>query len=204
MKYRTIVADPPWPIESFPAWFNEQRRSVREQELGFNPTPYRTMTVEDIQALPVRDLAEADRWHVNGNRGGCNLFLWATTEFLEVAFDVVRSWAFVPKAVLVWCKPHRPGGLGGTFKANVEFVIVGRRGSPPRASGSSSTRWFEWPVSRHSAKPEAFLDLIEQVSPGPYLELFARRQRLGWDTWGNEAFEHVTIGASVQQPPGES
>ena len=46
-----------------------------------------------------------------------------------------------------------------------------------------------------SAKPEAFIDLVEQVSPGPYLELFARRQRLGWDTWGNEALEHVELSA---------
>jgi N6-adenosine-specific RNA methylase IME4 len=63
--------------------------------------------------------------------------------------------------------------------------------------GSSDTRWFTWPRGEHSAKPDAFLDLVEQVSPGPYLELFARRQRLGWDTWGNEALDHVpALGAS--------
>lgn len=55
------------------------------------------------------------------------------------------------------------------------------------------SRWFDWSRSAHSAKPEAFLDLVEQVSPGPYLELFARRQRLGWDTWGNEALNHVDL-----------
>jgi N6-adenosine-specific RNA methylase IME4 len=57
------------------------------------------------------------------------------------------------------------------------------------------TSWFHWtrPHNNHSAKPEAFLDLVEQVSPGPYLELFARRQRLGWDTWGDEALEHVAL-----------
>ncbi len=61
------------------------------------------------------------------------------------------------------------------------------------APQAATTRWFEWPRGAHSAKPEAFLDLVEQVSPGPYLELFARRQRLGWDTWGNEALEHVSL-----------
>ncbi len=55
----------------------------------------------------------------------------------------------------------------------------------------SDTRWFQWPRGEHSAKPEAFLDLVEQVSPGPYLELFARRQRFGWDTWGDEALDHT-------------
>ena len=195
MKYRTIVADPPWPIGDLPAWFKEERRSGREREVGYNPTPYGTLSVNEIAALPVKNLAEGDKWHVDGARGGCNLFLWTTTEFLCAAHDVARAWRFVPKSVLVWCKDHRPGGLGGTFKANVEFVLVARRGSPPRATGSAPTRWFTWPVGRHSQKPEAFFDLVEQVSPGPYLELFARRQRLGWDTWGNEALEHVQVTA---------
>lgn len=63
-------------------------------------------------------------------------------------------------------------------------------------TSSQPTRWFEWPRGEHSAKPEAFLDLVEQVSPGPYLEMFARRQRLGWDTWGDEALQHVNLEAS--------
>lgn len=57
------------------------------------------------------------------------------------------------------------------------------------------SRWFTWPVSKtHSRKPDAFFDLVEQVSPGPYCELFARRNRLGWATWGDEALEHVSLG----------
>jgi len=59
----------------------------------------------------------------------------------------------------------------------------------------SDSRWFTWPRGRHSAKPEAFMDLVERVSPAPRVELFARRQRLGWDTWGNEALEHVELSA---------
>ncbi len=58
-----------------------------------------------------------------------------------------------------------------------------------------NTRWFTWPRGRHSEKPAALYDMVEEVSPGPYLELFARRQRLGWDTWGDEALEHVRMGA---------
>jgi len=103
VKYRTIVADPPWPIGGFPKWGYAGEN---------NPVPYPTMTVEEIKALPVRSLAEADKWHVNGDRGGCILFLWTTTEFLCDAHDVARAWGFTPKAVLVWCKDHRPAGLG--------------------------------------------------------------------------------------------
>jgi hypothetical protein len=74
--------------------------------------------------------------------------------------------------------------------------INDQKGSLPRKRLSrASGRWHEWPRGPHSAKPEAFLDMVEAVSPGPYLEMFARRQRLGWDTWGDEALEHVRIGA---------
>lgn len=186
-RYRTIVADPPWAIGDFPAWHDEQRRGQRERALGYNPTPYQTMSVEEIKSLPVAQLAEGDKWHVNGDRGGCNLFLWTTTQFLVEAHEVARAWRFKPTAVLVWCKEPMGAGLGGTFKSNVEFVVVARRGSPPRAIGSSATRWFEWPRGKHSAKPDAFLDLVEQISVGPYLEMFARRARFGWDYWGNES-----------------
>lgn len=67
------------------------------------------------------------------------------------------------------------------------------KGDEPRVN----TRWWTWPRGEHSAKPEAFLDLVEQVSPGPYLELFARRNRLGWDTWGDGALQHVKIYEDV-------
>lgn len=79
------------------------------------------------------------------------------------------------------------------FTSSVEFVLACRRGSL-KYTGNAGRQWWEWPRGAHSAKPEAFLDIVEAVSPGPYLELFARRQRLGWDTWGNEALDHAGIG----------
>lgn len=192
-RYRTIVADPPWPIDRFPAWFDASRRSTRERTLGHNIIPYNTMTIDDITRLPVKDLAEADKWHVNGNRGGSHLYLWTITEFLPAAYDVADAWGFKIGAVLTWCKPAGRTKLGGIYPSNVEFVLFGRRGSPPAAQTKADSRWFIWPAGRHSTKPAAFYDLVEQVSPGPYLELFARRQRLGWDTWGNEALCHVEL-----------
>jgi N6-adenosine-specific RNA methylase IME4 len=155
------------------------------------------MSVTDIAALPVRDLAEADRWHINGNRGGSHLYLWTITEHLPNAYAVAEAWGFTVGAVLVWCKPVGRTRLGGIFPSNVEFCLFGRRGSPPAATEKALSRWYQWTLGKHSAKPEAFLDLVEQVSPGPYLELFARRQRLGWDTWGNEALEHVSLGGAA-------
>lgn len=190
MKYRTIVADPPWENGRRPGWsWRNGRPSGADRGL-----PYPTMTVEEITALPVRSLAQAD-FHfdnTNDNRDGSVLYLWTTTQFLIAAHDVARSWGFSPSAILVWCKEPRGFNVGGTFPSNVEFVVYGRRGSPPK-SGTALSRWFTWPRSEHSAKPDAFYDLVEQISPEPRLELFARRQRLGWDTWGNEALEHVSL-----------
>lgn len=190
MKYRTIVADPPWPETPRPGWsWREGQPSGETRDL-----PYTTMTVEAIADLPVRSLTQGDKWHVDGAKDGSHLYLWTTTKFLEEAHVIARSWGFSVSAVLVWCKAKRGFNVGGTWPSNVEFVLYGRRGSPP-ATGRADSRWFEWPRGEHSAKPEAFYDLVEQLSPGPYLELFARRQRLGWDTWGNEALEHVELFA---------
>jgi len=129
VRYRTIVADPPWP-----------QRRVADSELI--PLPYPTMSLDEIAQLPVRRLAQSD---VAGNRpdksiprDGSVLYLWTTTQFLDPAFDVCRAWGFVPGPVLVWCKPILGAGApGGTFRANVEFVIVGRRGSPRNATGET-------------------------------------------------------------------
>ena len=81
-------------------------------------------------------------------------------------------------------------------RRRTEFILTARRGSLRHLERVDST-WFRWPrMDRaHSRKPDAFLDLVERVSPAPRLEMFARRQRLGWDTWGNEALEHVELPA---------
>lgn len=81
-------------------------------------------------------------------------------------------------------------GFGDEHDAEVQLV------NDHRHDGlRSDTRWWTWPRGKHSAKPEAFLDMVEALSPGPYLEMFARRNRLGWDTWGNESLEHVEVAA---------
>ena|SRR5688572_24906977 len=138
--------------------------------------PYGLMTVPQIAALPVSDLAEDD----------AHLYLWTTQRYLRDAQDIAEVWGFEPAATLVWCKAPRGWTPGGTFMSTTEFVLFCRRGSLP-AKTRIRSQWFEWPRGAHSAKPEAFIDMVEQVSPPPYVELFARRHRLGWDVWGNES-----------------
>jgi N6-adenosine-specific RNA methylase IME4 len=144
------------------------------------------MTLDAIKTLDVESLAEPD----------AHLYLWVPNAYLEHAPDVARAWGFRPSQTLVWCKTPRGIGLGGAFTNTAEFVLFARRGTLPALS-RIDTSWFHWtrPHNAHSAKPEAFLDLVEAVSPGPYVELFARRNRLGWDTWGDEALGHVVMAS---------
>jgi N6-adenosine-specific RNA methylase IME4 len=146
--------------------------------------PYSTMTIAQICALAVQEKAEVD----------AHLYLWFPNAHGESVYGVVRAWGFRPSQILVWCKNPRGLGLGGAFTNTSEYVLFSRRGSLATRCRMDTT-WFNWtrPHNSHSAKPEAFLDLVEQISPGPYLELFARRNRLGWDTWGNEALEMVEM-----------
>lgn len=148
--------------------------------------PYQTMTVDQIEALEIP--ADDD----------AHLYLWTTNRFLEAAYDVARAWRFDPSQLLTWCKTPMGIGFGGSFCNTTEFVLFCRRGSLKAKCRIDST-WWKWsrPYENghiaHSSKPEAFQDMVEQVSPGPYLELFARRTRLGWYTWGNEALCHVNL-----------
>jgi len=198
MKYRTIVADPPWPYEEKGVLPGQARSGITSF------LPYPTLSIERIKALPVKQLSVSDvsgqRQDRSVPRDGSTLYLWTTTRFLCEAHDVARAWGFEPNVVLVWCKPPGNASMGGTYAANVEFVVVGRRGSPRPARAGSLTRWFHWPrrmCRDHSRKPEAFYDLVEQVHDGPYLELFARRQRLGWSVWGNEVASDVSLEVSA-------
>lgn len=190
-RYRTILADPPWPI----IWTagvtrvngRHERHRILKRALG-----YPTMSVEEIAALPVADLAEAD----------AHLYLWIPDRFLieGVGARVVRAWGFEPGRVLLfWAK--RGYGLGTFPRPQHEALIVAKRGSLDfRIRNAGSVQ--EWQVAYengarvHSRKPEGAIDLIEQASPGPYVELFARRQRLGWCTWGLECFDTAQWGTS--------
>lgn len=189
-RYRTIVADPPWDHSDGTGMTltvgMSQRKHPNPHTTGL---PYQTMTVDAIKALPVASLAEDD----------AHLYLWTTNRYLRDVWDVAEAWGFRGVCVIVWCKANRGVLGGGAWQSNVEFCLFARRGNLPTL-GKARGRWYEWPrqfgpsvreggrrQQGHSAKPEAFLDHVEQVSPGPYLEMFARRARFGWDYWGNES-----------------
>ncbi len=119
------------------------------------------------------------------------LFLWRVASQVEEAYRVVRAWGFVPKTEIVWVKKTSTGkrwfGMGRVVRAEHEVCVVAKRGRPEvLVKNIRST--FEAPAGRHSEKPEAFYTgIVEKLYAGPYVELFARRQRPGWTCLGNEA-----------------
>lgn len=167
--YGAIVVDPPWQYEVSDE--NGIKRRIGGGPSGVHGWfAYSQMNLDDIKRLPVGDLTDSGR-----------CFLWTTNRYLRHSWAVLEAWGFVPQErVLVWCKTPR-----GTIPVTTEFVLVGKKGAPPRMPWHNTT-WFQWGhQSGHSVKPQAFLDLVESWSPGPYVELFARAPRLGWDSWGH-------------------
>jgi N6-adenosine-specific RNA methylase IME4 len=158
-RFGTVYADPPW------LYGNQGTR-------GATGDHYPGMSVGDIAALPIGELV-ADAAH---------LHLWTTNAFLFDAREVIEAWGFTYKSCFIWVKPQM--GMGNYWRVSHEFCLLGVQGSAPFGSKSEMS-WAEWPRGKHSAKPGRMYELIEKVSPGPYLELFARQGREGWDCWGN-------------------
>lgn len=159
-QYRTILADPPWDISQ-----NRGGRGVDRH--------YPLMQFDRIAELPVTQLAATD----------AHLWLWTTNASMPDALELFRAWDFTFRSVLTWIKPRF--GMGQYLRTQTEHVLLGTRGKAPmqfRGQGS----WFYAPLQDHSHKPEEQYAIIERCSPGPCLELFARRPRLGWHVWGNE------------------
>lgn len=159
-QFGTIYADPPWQYE------NAASRGAAENH-------YRTMALDAIAALPVGQLAAAD----------AHLHLWTTNAFLFEAKQVIESWGFTYKSCLVWIKPQL--GNGNYWRVSHEFLLLGVRGNATFADKTQQS-WFCAERTKHSTKPAIFRKLIEQVSPGPHLELFARCQAENWTSWGNQ------------------
>ena len=180
-RFRCIVADPPWHVKAGP-------RSLHDENERSRPLVYPTMTLAEIEAMPVAGVADKD----------AHLYLWTINRYVENAYTVARAWGFEPSTLLVWAKRPKGRGLGGTWPTFTEFCLFARRGTL-KATTRGPSNWWTWTRGKHSEKPEAFQDMVETVSPGPYLELFARRPRLGWTVWGNEVeanTEHTSAASA--------
>ena len=178
-KYKTIVVDPPW---KYGKWGKAsdiplaRKKFPNGQYKEDFDLPYNFMTIEEIKNLPVDNISGEN----------CELYLWTTQKYLPDSFDVLKSWGFKYCQTLTWCKTPRGTGQGGVYCPTTEFLILARRGKMPKVKRIDSTWWNVKRTNKHSKKPEFFQDMIETVSEEPRIELFARREREGWDVWGNE------------------
>ena len=189
MPYHAIVIDPPWEYDSWPKAMSKGTPYWSERK-DRRPISYKTMRLGEIMALPIADLAETD---------GAHVYLWTTNRYLRRAFDIFDVWGVKYSQTLVWAKTPMGYGPGGAWAQSTEYVLVGRIGSL-KWNARVDTTWFNWPRQgdyHHSKKPEHFLDMVEQISPPPYVELFSRRHRLGWDVWGDESAEHGRSGRLI-------
>lgn len=167
MTFRCILADPPWQ-QCLGGMRRRKKETVKTRQL-----PYATMTLGDIQRLPVAPLAHP---------AGALLFLWTTNQFLRAGFDVLSAWGFKYLAPIHW---EKPSGTGNWFIHRTQTLLVGYT-SPLVMAARYRPNVIKALAPRHSQKPDEVRELIEAVSFGPRVELFARQTREGWVALGNE------------------
>jgi N6-adenosine-specific RNA methylase IME4 len=171
-RYRVIYADPPWTFATY-----SHKGKGRSAEAHYD-----CMSLNDVKALPVSRWADDD----------AILFLWATDPLLDKALEVMNAWGFTYKTVgFYWVKQNVScrgffTGMGFWTRANPEQCLLGTRGHPKRKAADVK-KLVVTPRREHSRKPEEMYGYIERLADGPYLEMFARTSRPGWDSWGSQA-----------------
>jgi N6-adenosine-specific RNA methylase IME4 len=188
-RFGTVLADPPWRfVNRTGKVAPEHRRLAR----------YETMTIAEIAALPVHDVA-ADKSHC---------YLWTPNALVPDAFKVLDAWGFTYKAMIVWHKVRKDGGSDGRgvgfyFRNVTETILFGVRGSLRTFQpGRRQVNLLATRKREHSRKPDELYKIVEACSPGPFLELFARYPQPGWSAWGNEAAPEVQPRGKVYKGYG--
>lgn len=182
ISFGTIYADPPWPLDQENT-FSSRRRIV-----------YDRMSIDEIKAIPVPDVSHPD----------AHLWMWTTTSHLPVALDVVKHWGFTYRTLGVWRKSRL--SLGWWLRSRHEFLIFAAKTTEMRHNPGSFSTEISGDYNGHSVKPDTVYPMIESLSPGPRLELFARdTARDGWHTLGDhrkpaEAFGQEGKRKSLPEP----
>lgn len=169
--YGCIIADPPWQFRTYSA----------KGEAKSPQAHYRVMSLDGIKNMPVEKMAAMR----------CVLLLWATAPMLPQAIEVMTAWGFEYKSALAWAKRSKADtgwsfGTGYWLRSAAEFLLLGTSGSPSPQSRRTRNLIVS-PVRAHSRKPDCQYEIAEALARGPYLELFSRTSRDGWDSFGDEA-----------------
>jgi N6-adenosine-specific RNA methylase IME4 len=169
LRYGVILADPPWAYKLYSA--KGEAKSAQAH--------YPCMGQDELAALPVDKLAAPD----------CALLMWATAPMIREAIALMTAWGFTYKTMGPWAKQSSTGaawafGTGYCFRSAAEFFLLGTLGRP-KVRSRSVRNLIVAPVREHSRKPDQLHAMAEALYAGPYVELFARERRPGWDVWGN-------------------
>jgi N6-adenosine-specific RNA methylase IME4 len=174
-KFGTILADPPWQFQNRTGKISPEHKRLSR---------YSTMTLDDIKNIAVQDVAASTS----------HLYLWVPNALLPDGIAVMQAWGFQYKSNIVWHKIRKDGGSDGRgvgfyFRNVTELILFGVRGKNARTlkPGRTQVNYLNSRKREHSRKPDQQYNLIEACSPGPFLELFARGDRKGWVSWGNQA-----------------
>lgn len=178
-KFATVLADPPWQFQNRTGKMAPEHKRLSR---------YPTMTLQEIKDLPVEAIVK-DTAH---------LYLWVPNALLADGLQVMEHWGFTYKTNLIWYKVRKDGGpdrrgVGFYFRNVTEMILFGVRGKNARTlqPGRSQENIISTRKREHSRKPDEQYGVIEACSPGPYLELFARGPREGWQVWGNQSEEYT-------------
>jgi len=171
--YSTLLIDPPWRFSNRTGKMAPEHRRLNR---------YQTLSFDEIAALPVpKMMAET-----------AHCYLWCPNALIEFGLQTLRAWGFEYKTNIVWYKVRKDGGpdgrgVGFYFRNVTELILFGVKGRMRTlAPGRRQTNIIVQRKREHSRKPDELYQIIEECSPGPYLEMFARQQRPGWDVWGDE------------------
>lgn len=184
--FKTIVADPPWKFQ------NKTGKVAPEHDRLFR---YETLTMDEIKNMPIEEMA-AEKSHC---------YLWTPNALLPETIKVLDAWGFEYKTNLIWFKSRKDGGpdrrgVGFYYRNVTEMLLMGVKGGMRTLQpGRSMPNMCKERKKSHSVKPDSMYHIIEQCSPAPRIDLFAREKRPGWYVWGNE----VEIGKVPEDPERE-
>ena len=185
MKYQVVVVDPPWKFSDNLTMSKTKRGGASNYDC--------INTKSLISDIHVHNWIESD----------AILALWFPAAMMKDAIYVAESWGFKPKQIYTWVKSTKHGkihfGMGHYFRNSTEYSLIGIKGSPRILSKSYRNIGFAQSIS-HSAKPECLQDSLEKMFEGPYIELFARRQRNNWTCVGLECTDGIKIDLRKWKP----
>jgi len=177
IDYSTILADPPWRFKNRTGKMAPEHKRLSR---------YPTLPLDEIKEIPV---------HLVANKNS-HLYLWVPNALLKEGLEVMEAWGFKYKTNIIWHKIRKDGGpdgrgVGFYFRNTTEIVLFGTRGELRTLQpGRTQVNIIRTQKQEHSRKPDELYDIIENCSPGPYLEIFARGKRQNWDVFGNQANEN--------------